>query len=114
MLKAKNGNCVTLAEFEKLKNDLAESNEKNVALSLQLEEMSLQSKQQGIEKENLEKKVCDLEAASSKIGEEINDLRNNNQLLEKKVSELSSVKDCNTNTIKGMEDEIEQLKVDVF
>jgi len=114
MLKAKNGNCVTLADFEKLKNDLAESNEKNAALSLQLKEMSLESKQQGIEKENLEKKVSDLEAASSKIGEEINDLRNNNQLLEKKVSELSSVKDCDTNTIKGMEDEIEQLKVDVF
>jgi len=49
-----------------------------------------------------------------KIGEEIAQHRNENQLLDERVSELSSTKDSNTNTMKVMEDEIEQLKVDFF
>jgi len=53
MLKAKNGNCVSLAEFEKLKNELAESNERMTSSTLQLEEMNVQKNQQEIEKENL-------------------------------------------------------------
>jgi len=114
MVKAKNGSCVSLAEFEKLKSELAESKEKNVTLSSQLEEMSLQKKQQKVETESLEKQISDLKAVSLKTGEEITQLRNENQLLDERVSELSSVKDSNTNTIKAMEDEIEQLKVDVF
>jgi len=38
MVKAKNGSCVSLAEFEKLKSELAESNEKKTVLTSQLED----------------------------------------------------------------------------
>ena len=114
MVKAKNGSCVSLAEFEKLKSELAESKDKNAALSSQLQELSLQKKQQEVETESLEKQISDLRVANLKAGEEITQLRNENQLLDGRVLELSSVKESNTNTIKAMEENIEQLKVDVF
>jgi len=70
MMKAKNGNCVSLAEFEKLKNELAESNERMTYLSLQLEEMNVQKNQQEREKEDLGKQIFDLKAENLKSGEE--------------------------------------------
>jgi len=69
-MKAKNGNCVSLAEFEKLKNELAESNERMTYLSLQLEEMNVQKNQQEREKEDLGKQIFDLRAENLKSGEE--------------------------------------------
>ena len=69
-MKAKNGNCVSLAEFEKLKNELAESNERMTYLSLQLEEMNVQKNQQEREKEDLGKQIFDLKAENLKSGEE--------------------------------------------
>jgi len=45
IMKAKNGNCVSLAEFEKLKSELAETNEKMSSLTLQLEKMNIQKNQ---------------------------------------------------------------------
>jgi len=114
MMKAKNGNCVSLAEFEKLKNDLAENKEKIISLSLQLEEMNMQKNQQEIEKEDLGKQISELKAENLRSGEENIRLLNENQLLSEKVSQLSSVKESDTNTIKLMEEEISQMKVNVF
>ena len=114
MVKAKNGSCVSHADFEKLKSELAESKDKNAALSSQLQDMSLQKKQQEVETEGLEKQISDLKAASLKASEEITQLRNENQLLDGRVSELSSMKESNIDIIKAMEEKIEQLKVDVF
>ena len=71
----------------------------------------MQKKQQEVETEGLEKQISDLKAASLKASEEITQLRNENQLLDGRVSELSSVKESNIDT---MEEKIEQLKVDVF
>jgi len=62
MMKAKNGSCLSLAEFEKLKNELAEANEKMTSLTSQLKEMNVQKNQQEIEKENLGKQVSDFKA----------------------------------------------------
>jgi len=42
MVKAKNGSCVSLAEFEKLKSELADSTKKMASLTLQLEDMNVQ------------------------------------------------------------------------
>ena len=114
MMKAKNGNCVSLAEFEKLKSELAETNEKISSLNLQLEEMNMQKNQHEIEKENLVKHISKLKAENLKIDKDNIRLRSENQLLDEKILELSSVKESNTSTITVMKKEIEQLKVNVF
>jgi len=114
MMKAKNGNCVSLAEFEKLKSELAETNEKMSSLTLQLEEMNMQKNQQEIEKGNLVKHISELKAENLKIDEDNICLRSENQLLDEKILELSAVTESNTSTITVMKKEIEQLKVNVF
>ena len=81
-MKAKNGSCVSLAKFEKLKSELAESNERMASLTLQLEDMKVQKNQQEIEKENLGKQISNLKTENLKTGEEIVRLRNENQLLD--------------------------------
>jgi len=49
-----------------------------------------------------------------KTDEEIIRLRNENHLLNEKILELSSAKESNISTIKVMEEEIDQLKVNFF
>ncbi|XP_068501109.1 uncharacterized protein [Phaseolus vulgaris] len=114
MMKAKNGNCVSLSEFEKLKNDLVEYKEKMSSLSLQLEEMKKQKNEQEVEKEDLGKEISELKSKNLRSDKENARLLKENQLLHEKVSEISSADESAKNTIKLMDEEISQLKVNVF
>ena len=114
MLKEKNGNCVALSEFDKLKNDFAEYKEKMSSLSVQLEDIKKQKKEREIEIEGLGKKISDLENENLKSVEENVRLCKENQGLNEKVSALSSANDSDKNTIKAMDEEIHQLRTNVF
>jgi len=114
MMKEKNGNCVALSEFDKLKNDLAEYKEKMSSLSSQLEEMKKQKKEQEVEIEGLGKEIFDLKNENLKSSKENAQLCEENQLLNEKVSVLSSANDSDKNTIKLMDVEINQLRTNVF
>jgi len=69
MMKEKNGNCVSLSEFEKLKTDLAEYKEKMSSLSWQLEEMKKQ-KNEEVAKEGLGKEVLELKSENLRSSKE--------------------------------------------
>ncbi|XP_068497947.1 uncharacterized protein [Phaseolus vulgaris] len=114
MMKEKNGNCVSLSEFEKLKNDLAEYKERMNSLSLELEKMKKQKKEQEIENEGLGKEISDLKNENLKSSAENAQLFKDNQLLTEKVSTLSSANESDKNTIKLMDEEINQLRTNVF
>lgn len=114
MMKEKNGNCVSLSEFEKLKNDLAEYKDRMNSLSLELEKVVEQKEQQEIENEGLGKEISDLKNENLKCITENAQLCKENQLLTEKVSALSSANESDKNTIKLMDEEINQLKTNVF
>ncbi|XP_068500122.1 uncharacterized protein [Phaseolus vulgaris] len=81
MMKEKNGNCVSLSEFEKLKNDLAEYKERMNSLSLELEKMKKQKKEQEIENEGVGKEISDLKNENLKSSAKNAQLFKENQLL---------------------------------
>ena len=114
MMKEKNGNCVSLSEFEKLKTDLAKYKEKMSSLSWQLEEMKKQKNEEEAVKEGLGKEIAELKSENSRFGKENAQLLKENQLLSEKVSALSSANEVDKNTIKLMDEEINQLKTNVF
>ena len=114
MMKEKNGDCVALSEFDKLKNDFAEYKEKMSSLSVQLEEIKKQKKEREVEIEGLGKKISYLKNENLKSSEENVRLCKENQILNEKVSALSSANDSDKNTIKVMDEEINQLRTNVF
>ncbi|XP_068483422.1 golgin IMH1-like [Phaseolus vulgaris] len=114
MMKEKNGNCVSLSEFEKLRTDLAEYKEKTSSLFEQLEEMKKQKSEQEVAKEDFKKEIVELKNESLRSSEENAQLRKENQLLNERVSALLSTNEADKSTIKLMDEEINQLRTNVF
>ena len=114
MLKEKNVNSVALSEFEKLKTDLAEYKEKASSLFEQLEEMKKQKGEQEVAKEEFKKENVELKNENLKSNEENAQLRKENQLLNEKVLALSSTNEADKKAIKEMDEEISQLRTNVF
>ena len=114
MMKEKNGNCVSLSEFEKLKTDLAEYKKKISSLSCQLEEMKKQKNEEEVAKEGLGKEIAELKSENLRSGKENAQLLKENQLLSEKVSTLPFANESDKNTIKLMDEEINQLRTNVF
>lgn len=114
MMKTKSTDSISLVDFEKIKNKLAEAHEKIKSLTLQVKEIDASNTKRETEKENLENKINELNVERLKNDEEKAQLCKENQLLKEKMLELSTTKETDKSTIQRMEKEIDRLKVNVF
>jgi len=76
--------------------------------------MKKQKNEDDAVKEGLGKENAELKSENSRFGKENAQLLTENQLLNEKVSTLSSANEADKNTIKLMDEEINQLKTNVF
>ena len=76
--------------------------------------MKKQKKEQEVEIEGFGKEISDLKSENLKSSKENAQLFKENQLLNEKVSALSSTNESDKNTIKLMDEEINQLRTNVF
>ena len=70
MMKEKSASDISYAEFEKMKNELVEANEKINSLTFKVKEINVLNIQRETKKENLKNKIAELNAEKLQSGEE--------------------------------------------
>ncbi len=105
-IKEKTKSHVTSAEFEKLKREAAESNEKIALLNSQIDELSAVNNRQETEKEKLKSENVKLSAQTLALNSE-------NQELKGDVAKLTAAKKIDAEGISQLEAEVNKLKLRV-
>ena len=80
-MKEKSANGISFAEFDKMKNNLVEANEKIKFLTLQVKEINVLNIQRKTKKENLENKIVELNTEKLKSDEVKAQIQNESQSL---------------------------------